>query len=161
MKWPLLENLKNPRNALFGLGAAVLVFDAYYYMMANLPGDVGRACVVGADLNAAGISFSALMSVMVGVMVAAVVEMFSRRQVELGAGAASGVGMFVGTMTVFCTVCTIPVISLFGLSVSLTFFNTYEVALRVLSVVMMGVGLWMLNKQLAGDCEACNNVGRK
>ena len=110
-------------------------------------------CIMGANLTPLNIGFSIIMSFLAGLMFAALIEMYRRKQMSVSAGSASGLGLFLGTMTVFCTACTLPVISLFGVSVSLLFFTDYEVLLKGTGIVLMIVGLWILNGQLKNECK--------
>lgn len=155
MHLPILDNLRKPVSALVGLGVSVLLFDAYYYMMVTFPGTIDRMCVIGANFNPTNVAFSIVLALMTGIMVSAIVELARRRRAQVLGSSASGVGFVVGTFTVFCTFCTIPVISLFGLSVSLSFFTTYEIWFKGASLILMIAGLYLLNKQLDGECEIC------
>ncbi len=69
-------------------------------------------------------------------------------------GSVMGFGFLLGFFTVFCTLCTIPVISVFGFAVGLGFLTTYNLAFKILSLVLMFMALTLLDKQL-NFCETC------
>lgn len=156
MNIAVLKNLRNPIYLFTMLGTTVLLFDVNYYMMANLPGTRDRMCVIGAYLTPGNILFSVGLSVLTGIMVAAFVALFREKRGRLAASSTvSGVGFLLGSLTVFCTFCTIPVISLFGLSLGLSFFTTYNLAFKIISMVFMLGGIYLINKQLADECVVC------
>ena len=145
---------------LYVFAGAALMFDVYYLVMARLPGVENNSCTVGAGLTPGNILFSGVLSVLAAVMIFAIVRMIqmrllSRRSLggNLATGSSLGLGFVVGFFTVFCALCTIPVISLFGFSVGLGFFTTYNVFFKALSLALMGLALWQVNKRL--QCDRC------
>lgn len=150
----VLKNLAKPVNALVALGVAVLVFDVNYYMMATLPGTRDLMCVIGAGLTPLNIVFSIILSVLTGTAVVAVIEAYKLRRSKMLATSASGLGVFVGMMTVFCPLCTFPVLSIFGLSL-LPLFNTFEIWFKVVSIGLMLLSLYILEGQLKDECKIC------
>lgn len=157
-KLQVLESLKNPVSLFTFLGVAVLFFDLNYYFMVNLPGTVGLACAPGANLTATNMIFSILLSLLTALMVSGVMMLYRQRSSgKKSAAGIAGVAAIIGTFTVFCTTCSIPIISLFGLSVGLTFFTTYNLAFKIVSLLLMIIGLYYLEKQLRGNCQMCKN----
>lgn len=144
----LLKSLKNPVRVIVGLSVAVVFFDFNYYLMSKLPGDVDRMCVVGGDLTVLNMIFAVVMSLLTGFLVMGVMALYNQRRGAAAGSALGGFGLLVGTFTVFCTTCTIPVISLFGLSVGLNFFTDFNVEFKVVSFILMVCGLYLLNKQI-------------
>jgi len=155
MNLAVLKNLKSTTNLLIALGSGLLFFDLNYYLMANLPGTRDRMCILGANMNVANITYAVLMSLMVGVMVAGVVTLFRQHKANMATSTTGGAAVLIGTFTVFCTACTLQTISIFGLSIGLTFFTTYNILFKVISVGMMLVGMFFLNRQLEGECKVC------
>ena len=124
--------------------------------MATLPGGSDMdVCDVGASLTSSNIMFATLYSALFGVMVAGLRELHEKRKVSAKTSALSGVGMVVGSLTLFCSVCTIPLLSLFGLSTVLAFFTEYNALAKIFSLVLIGAGLYSMNKQLDGVCRNC------
>ncbi len=136
------------------LGVAMLVFDFNYYLMSTMIGSRNHACVVGANLTTANLFFSAFFSVLCGVLGAGVVALYRQRRRGIKASAISGVGMILGIFTMFCTACTFPIISLFGLSFGVGFFTDYSIGFQILSLLFLAYGLFTLNGQL--ECEKCS-----
>ena len=156
-KLAILQLLKNRVYLIMAVAVAFILFDLSYYFMSTLSGSDGLTCIDGGNLTLANLVFSAIMSLSVALMLIATIEVHKRRRKKiLSAGSAlSGAGFFVGTLTVFCTACTIPIISLFGLGTVLWWFVSYNLWFKLLSLVLIGLGLRMLNKQLEGECKIC------
>lgn len=154
---PIFSNLKQVKYSLVFVGVAAIVFDISYYLMSTLPGSRDLMCVMGANLTPLNIGFSLIMSALIGLLVAGFIALFSMKLAEKKATltSVSGLGMLAGMMSVFCTACTLPVLSLFGLSVSLEFITHYDVPAKVLSVLLLSGSLYMLNKQLKKECAVC------
>ena len=144
---------------LIGFGVSLIVFNINYYLMANLPGSRDNACVMGAGLTPLNIIFSVVLSVLTGIFVVFLIKLFRKRMAKLASTSASGIGLVVGVLTVFCTLCALPVISLFGISLSLSIFVDYNVYFKILSVVLMLGGLYLVNRQLKKGCERCADHG--
>lgn len=156
MELNIFKNLKNPVSLMVALGVAVLFFDLNYYFISTLPGEVGNACVPGANFTPVNVGFAVLLSLLAGVMVSGVIDLYRLRRGQAGVGSAlSAVGLLVGTFTVFCTACTIPFITLFGLSIGLGFFSVYNLSFKIVSLVLMLGGLHFLNQQLREGCKVC------
>lgn len=143
----------------FTLGA--VIFYGYYLVMKLLPG-VGSApaCIVGGSFSTQNLIFSGILSFLTALTIAGLLRLyFLRRSFKLKTGSVLSVGFLLGFFTVFCTLCTIPVISVFGLAVGLGFFTTYNLLFKVLSLILMLSALFMLNKQL-NFCESCVDMER-
>jgi hypothetical protein len=154
MLTPLLNTLINPKRlTVFGM-----TFSGFFYLnywaMANLPGHTNNMCVPGGNLNTANVLISLLISVLIGFTVVGLAELISQKRMKasLKAGSTSTIGAAFGIVTSFCTACTLPVLSLFGLSISLTFFTTYELWFKSLSILLLSFAIYMLNRQLADNC---------
>lgn len=154
---PVFSNLKQAKYLLTAIGVAVLMFDVSYYLMSVLPGSRNNMCVMGANLTPLNIGFSLLLSVMIGVLIAGLITLFAQKYTKNKAALSSlsGVAFVVGTMSVICTACTLPVISLFGLTLWLDFFTHHETLFKVVSLGMMAGSLYLLNRQLKDACAVC------
>jgi len=152
----IFESLKEPTNLFVFVGVTVLFFDMNYYFMSKLPGTRDFACIVGGNMTPINLIFSILLSLLTALMFSGVIMLSKQRHAEknTAAGIAS-LGAIIGTFTVFCTTCTIPIISLFGLSVGLNFFTTYNLIFKIVSLLLMLAGLYHLETQLRGNCKRC------
>lgn len=157
MKIPILKNLSNPVHALIALAIGLTFFSINFALMAKLPGEVDNMCVIGGGLNAGNLIFTGILSVLLGIFAAGLLALFTKTKTKKSAAitALSGTGFVIGTFTVFCAVCTIPAISLFGLSTILGFFNYYNLAIKIISIIIVSLGLFFLNRQLANHCDRC------
>ena len=141
---------------MVALGAAFIFFDINFYFMKTLPGSQDLMCVVGANFTTGNVVFSIFYSLLAGVLIAGVVALFRRRAAKAASlGGVTGVGMLIGALTVFCPACTIPVVSLFGLSFGLGAFTEYNLAFKLFSVALLAASLYLLEKQLRDTCEMC------
>ncbi|MEK9159289.1 MAG: hypothetical protein AAB383_01015 [Patescibacteria group bacterium] len=149
---------KEPLQWLYTLALAMTIFYGYYQVMKILPA-VGKvpACVVGGSLTIKNVVFSGLLSVLTALILAGLVRLYLLRKSIVKStktGSILGFGFLTGFFTIFCTLCTIPLISIFGFSVGLGFFTTYNLFFKILSLIFMLTALVLLNKQL-GDCKSC------
>ncbi|MDP2691235.1 MAG: hypothetical protein Q8O95_02400 [bacterium] len=151
----ILKVLQNPVSLLVALGFAFLFFDLQYLMMSRLPGSVDDMCVPGAGLNPSNITFSIALSILAGIVIIGLYETIRMKGSSIKDLSASGLGALVGTFTVFCPICTLPILSVLGLSVGFGFFNTYNIWLKILSLALMTYALYDLNKQISGHCDRC------
>lgn len=154
---PLLTLLKDRRSLMITVLVASVLFLFNYRLMASLPAQGQYACLIGGALTPFNLAFSALLSLLTGIMGAGLFTVLRQRQREhiMTTGSLLGVGTMVGVFTTFCTACTIPVFSLFGLSLGFGFFMTYNLAFKVVSLVFLLVGLYFLSQQLDNSCRRC------
>ncbi len=155
MNLEIIKMLKKPTLVMWSLTTAFIVFDISYYMMAYLPGYKNNMCVFGAGLTAWNLVFSAVLSLLFGLMLAGIVEVMSKQGKFAKSSSASGIGLVLGGMTVFCPLCTLPALSFFGLSFTFSFFTTYNLYIKILSILFIGVGLYFINSQLKNECIVC------
>lgn len=151
----LIELLKNPTLLILMVGFAFLLFDLQYLMMSRLPGYENEMCVMGAGLNPGNIAFALFMSLCGGLFAVGFYETSRRKNASFKALSLTGIGAFFGSMTVFCAACTIPVLSLFGFAFGLSFFTTYDFGFKIVSIILMVIGLYQLDKQIKGTCTFC------
>lgn len=151
----LLSVLKNPISLFLMLGFSFIFFDLQYLIMAKLPGTENEMCVMGAGLNFSNMVFAVTISLMAGLFVAGFANTLQKSKSSYGTLSLSGIAALIGTLTVFCTACTIPVVSIFGLAVGISFFTTYNIWFKLISLTLMAIGLYQLNKQLKDECERC------
>lgn len=152
---------EEPLQWLYTFTLGAMIFYGYYLIMKLLPG-VGSApaCIVGGSFSIQNLIFSGLLSFLTALTIAGLLRLyFLRRSFKLKTGSVLSVGFLLGFFTVFCTLCTIPVISVFGLAVGLGFFTTYNLFFKTLSLILMLAALFMLNKQL-NFCGSCIDNGK-
>ncbi|MDP3976002.1 MAG: hypothetical protein Q8P95_03730 [bacterium] len=151
-----LTNLvTSPTTLLAIIGVGFLFFDAQYWMMLSLPGIRDDMCVVGAALTPFNIGFAIVQSMLAALVVVGLVASLNATRPSLKVASISGAGAILGSVSIFCLACTIPIISLFGLTASLNFFTDYNVWIKVSSLILLVIGLHQLDKQLRGECERC------
>ena len=156
----LLSIHQKPLHYFYTVALAALIFDGYFLLMKNLPG-VGSvpACIVGGSLTLGNILFSVILSILTAIMIAGLIRLYQERSYRKKAtinSSLAGFGFIVGFFTVFCALCTIPVISLFGVAIGLGFFTTYNLFFKLISLAVMFFSLYLLNKQLSDSCS-CEN----
>lgn len=147
----ILRNLARPQSLVIAISTMLVIFNISYYMMANLPGYRKNMCVIGAGLTPLNIVYSLIIAIMSGILIANLPSLLKIRSASSSAGGVGAIAL--GGFTLFCPLCTLPAISLFGISFSLSFFTTYDIWIKALSLVLMGWSLYMVNKKLS--CEIC------
>ncbi len=130
--------------------------------MKNLPG-IGSvpACIIGGSLNFGNILFSLVLSIFTAINIRAFFKLYKLRSKSIAlkaSGPLAGFGFIIGFFTVFCALCTIPVISIFGLAIGLGFFTTYNIYFKVISLILMILSLYLLDKQLRSHCSCESKV---
>ncbi len=159
-RFPIISNLLKPKYSLIAMGAAFPLFSFQYYLMANLPGVKNLACTPGANLTFINISFAVIISFLIGVMISSILILFEnkRRGRAVLLSSSSGVASVIGLLTAFCTICSLPVISILGLSLSLELFTTYNLVFKLLSLGMLLFGIYLVNRNLVFDCKICKKL---
>jgi hypothetical protein len=156
-KVPVITNLKKPKYLFLFLGVAFIFFDIGYYIMSKLPGSRNEMCVIGVNLTPVNIIFSFCISILSAVMISGLVALFASKLAKNKAAMSSlsGLGFGLGMLTVFCPLCTLGTISVFGLSLGLEFFNDYNFYIKIASITLLAGSLYLLNRQLKGVCGSC------
>lgn len=144
---------------LYWIALTALIFDMYFIIMKRLPG-VGSipACTIGGSLTVENVIFSLVLSGLTAFNILGLIKLYKVRSKAVskkGTSSLAGLGFIIGFFTVFCALCTIPVISVFGLAIGLGFFTTYNLYFKIVSLLLMAGSLYLLNKQLENHC-ACN-----
>ncbi len=154
-QFPIIHLLKQVKYLPVFVLVAGGLFALSYYAMAHLPGERDLMCVMGAGLTGGNIVFSAFMSVFAALIVLGIVDLVRMKAAasSIKLGSTSMIGLVAGMLTTFCTLTTIPVISLFGVGVSLSFFTDYEIYFKLGSLFLLGMSLYLVNNQLRGQCQ--------
>ncbi len=157
MSLTVFTQLKQPKYLLVAFGVALLFFDMSYYLMAKLPGTIDRMCVMGINLTPVNILFSMVMSVLIGVLVVGIWAMMEKRygKGKVALSSLSGFSFVMGVFTLFCPICALPAFSFLGLSLGLDFFSNYNIVLKMLSLSVLLISLYLVNVQLNEECERC------
>lgn len=157
--FPLISNLLKPTYLLVALGSASSLFSLQYYLMARLPGNVSLACTPGANLTTWNIIFAFIMSLLTGMMVSATFVLFKHQMAKRAilTSSTSGITSLVAIFTSFCTICSLPILSILGISVSLELFSTYNLELKVVSLLLLIYGLYSSNRRLLLNCTKCQH----
>ena len=162
--FPLLISLKNPANLAIFAGFSLLFLAINYWIMKNLPGTDGYQCLPN-SLTTQNIIFAGIISLIMGIFVVGMKELFSaKNSVSAKASSASifSVGGIISLFTIFCPVCTIGVVSIFGLSFGLNFFVDYGIWIKIATILLLLFGLYWINSQLKPEeCQICKFVAPK
>ena len=145
--------LSKPTYIFLILGISFVLFDAMAYVLAKFPGEVNFACTPGAYFTVGNLIYSGFFSLMVGLFIVGFYELLKQKSGGASLLSLSGIGVLFAGLTTFCTACTIPVITLFGFSISLSFFTTYNLYFKIAAMFAMVISLYLLNKQLNKTCN--------
>ncbi len=156
----LLLLLQRPTWLIVWIGISFLLFDVAVFAMNAMPGSVEHMCVPGGALTWDNMLFYGVLSMVVGLLVmgfAEILRVQSRGAVETGITA--GVGGALSALTVACTACTLPVLSLFGVSFSLYFITEYGVYFRIAAVLFVLYTAYRMNGFIkrGGTCALPKN----
>lgn len=162
----ILSILKERLYLLIMAVVALLFFGVNYYIMVTSIGSRDNMCVIGGALTWKNIIFSAILSALIGIMVAGTVKFISTkfistRKINLGSTSFLSLGAVIGEFTLFCTLCTLPVISIAGLSLGLSFFTVYNNTFKVISLFLVLLSIYMLNKKLNHECIYSCDIPKK
>jgi len=157
MNLAILKNLGNPARLITAIAIAIIFFDISYLMMSKLPGGKDLMCIIGGNLTPFNIVFAIVLSLFAGIIVTGIIELFKQKKSKLKSSSLSGFGLILGSVTIFCVPCTFAVITVFGVAISLNFLMTYDLYIKIFSLVFMIGGMYLLNKQLVGECEICKS----
>lgn len=149
---------KNRQAWIITMATALPIFILFYIIMSRLPGNDNESCSIGASLTWGNIGFSAIISLLVGIMMVGFNQLKQKSkspQKNILTGSSLGIGGILASLTIFCTLCTIPVLSIFGVAISLSFLTTYNTLFKLLSLLFFSAGLWMLDEKLRKDCTRC------
>lgn len=156
LQLPLHNLLRDKRYLAITFSIGAVIFSFEYYLMATLPGAKNFQCFIGGFLTPLNIAFSFSSSLLMGLMVSGIVSVVSKRRGSAAAATSlGGISAAVGILTTFCTLCTLPVLTLFGLSLGLEIFTTYNLAFKITSIALLLIGLFFLNRQLGRQCRVC------
>ncbi len=156
-KFPIIGLLKDSKLLLVFLGVSGVMLYINYYAMTKLPSTDGFQCLMGGNFTPGNIIFSILISISAGLLSAGLVAIYKQKKAmhSMKIGSASTVGLVMGMLTTFCTLCIIPTISLFGIGIGIGFISEYELYFKAASLLLIGTGIYLLNQQLKGACKMC------
>lgn len=151
---PIVGTLRTPFNLGLFIGVSAIFFALNYYALANLPSSNGFMCTLGGNLTPMNILFSLTISMMAGLVVSGLAEQIHQKKAKQSVqiGSTSTAGLALGTLTSFCTLCSLSVISLFGIGGFLAFVSENQFLFRVLSLAILGISAYLLNRQLKNSC---------
>jgi hypothetical protein len=163
-KFPLLVSFKNPANLAIFAGFSLLFFSINYWVMKNLPGTDGYQCLPD-SLTRENIIFAVIISLIMGAFIVGMKELFSAKKSatqKVSSASIFSIGGIVSLFTIFCPVCTIGVVSIFGISFGLNFFVENEFSIKIATILLLIFGLYWINGQLKPEeCEICKFVAPK
>jgi hypothetical protein len=156
-KESILKLIKRPTYFFVALATTILLFDVQFYMLKILPGNINQSCYPGAYFTSFNIFFAFIISALIALNLIGFIHLIHSKVTNQLAvtGPLSLIGFIFAAMTSFCTLCVIPVISLFGISISLTFFTDYIELFKLLSLTALIISTYLLNKQIQKNCSWC------
>lgn len=153
---PLFALLKAPRNIVIFLCVSAMVFNLNYYLMSHLAGEKDLMCVPGGNLTGPNLIFAFFMGILTGMITLGFLENFKKRHsLRFKASSTSLLGLILGTLTAFCTLCTLPVLTLFSFSIGIGFITDYEFYLKLGSLTLLIVAMHLVNQEMIKGCNRC------
>lgn len=156
----LIKRITDPFRFLLMFFVALCVFALLLYIMATLPGHMGNMCRIGGNMSWQNTLFAVLFSALVAIHVVVLPELLGAPKsptTKLPAWLAGlpVLGTLMGIFTVFCTICALPIVVLFGASLSLGFFTTYSIYIQLGSILLLCFSLYFVERYLASACRFC------
>lgn len=154
---PIIGILKNRRSVLIFVAVSSAFFSINYYALKKLPSSNGFMCTIGGNISVLNIVFITTISIAIGLLVVGLIQLTHKKKYEnrFRIGSASAAGTFTGMLTTFCTFCTLPILGLFGVGAVLSFIAEYQIYIKSISILILGISVYLLNKQLRGKCKIC------
>ena len=153
----IIKILREQNYAIIAIATFISLLSLSYYIMTTLVGNAGNMCKIGAALTLKNIFFSFTLSMLASIMLTGLIKLLKQKQLSFGSTSLLGFGTLTGIFTIFCTLCTLPIIMIGGFSISFGFFTDYNNFFKLLSLLLMVIGLYLLNKQLNNQClYECN-----
>jgi hypothetical protein len=105
--------------------------------------------------------YASVLAILTGVAVVGIISLTHIRAAKnkIALSSLSGIAVLMGTLTAFCTLCTLPVISFFGISIGLSAFTDFNPWFKAISLLLMGISIYLINMQLQNQCGICK-VGK-
>lgn len=150
----IFKTFKNPVNIFIFIAIFTIIFDLNYILTKNLPGHINNMCVNNGVITPGIMAYILILSFLTSLLLLAIIETIKHKTLKTKSMAGI-TGSAIGTLVVFCPACTIPTITIFGFAISTQFFLDYELAIRIISITLILIGLWIVNSQLKDDCKIC------
>lgn len=151
----LLKSLKKPTNLFYAIGSAFLIFDLSFYAMITLPGTKNNTCILGGNFTTQNAIFSIILSICLGIIISGMITLFKQKQTNSKTKVASitGIATILSGGTMFCSICTLPILTLIGLGTFFYFFLEYSIIIQLISLGMIIFSMHLLSQQLEGNCK--------
>ena len=152
----LWQLLKQPARFFTIIGIAFILFDISYIVMSKLPGTKNGACAIGASLTTTNLAFSAISSLLIAILLVGFFTIYSSQKSFKKTHSATGISVLAlisGQLTLFCSVCSLPILATLGLGGASHFINLHSIWFQIISLGLLSIGLVMLNRQLKHGCK--------
>ena len=147
-------NWLNKNNLIVAGFVFVVLTNISIWILLNTPAKSDFACINGANFtihNALiAIGLSALLSLNIVGLAKLIREKQNTSKVKLAS--LSGFAAFMWILSTICFACYLPIFVVFGFSVSLSFLSNYEIWFGLMGMLLSGVSLFMLDRQIRFGC---------
>jgi hypothetical protein len=135
----------------------VICFAPQYYILKHLPGEAFNSCMIGAYFTAGNISFALIISILIAInFISMGIVIKSKKEFKVLSASLSGSGFFLALLTSLCLPCTLPLITLLGVSISLNFVTDNLMLFKAISLILLIINFYILEKQYIDECQICN-----
>lgn len=123
-------------------------------LLINSPAKIANACVQGGNFTLINLGLAIVISLLLSLSLAGLLHLLRMKKQKNNINLVSigGVGMFFWFLSTMCLACYIPIIGIFGFSLSLNFLTGFEVWFRGVSLVLSILSLWMVDRQIRFGC---------
>lgn len=147
-----LKLLKKKVNLLILFAIALPFFSINFYLLKNLPANIGLACSIGAYFTPQNLIYSAIYGVLLAILIIGTVEIFRRKISSLNIASTGALSVTIVTLTTICTLCVLPALSLFGINLSLAVFTTYNFYFKIMALIILIFSILLIELNLRKSC---------
>lgn len=145
--------MKSTKEVLVFAISFLVLFLVSVLALIKLPGSYNQTCLIGAYFTPFNVFYNAVASSMVAFILSNIYEYGGNLKVNT-----SMLGIITWATTTFCVPCMIPLLSFLGISVSLNFLSYNNYMFQILSLVILGFGVYeslklKTSKCFDGNCE--------
>ena len=164
-RFPLFSALFLPRNFAIFLSVSAIFFGISVWILKSFPSSNGFQCLpAGAAATPENLIFAAISSGLFGIFAVGIFEIFREKfsaARAISSAANVSIAGFLGAFSLFCPVCTIGVVSIFGASFGLEFFVDFNFEMKIATIFLLLFGIFWTNSQMTKKCQICQIIAPK
>lgn len=147
-----LKLFKRKVNVLIALAVALPFFSLNFYLLLNLPANIGFACSLGGYFTVQNIMYAGLYAFIFGILIVGIIEIFKRKIDRIKVASTGIFSLTIAFLTTVCTLCVLPALSIFGINMSLAIFTTYNYYFKMIALAVLLISIFLIEINLKKSC---------